>query len=212
MEKTKFNFDTIDDQYGLMTDKEFWLKYQHPMTVINDRYGGTYSGGNYTAFPCEYWKLPADGPDGSDIPCSLFWDRYEGYVGLGETAAEAAKDLVRCIVNGIHYQERNSFFNNIDDMREMNYEPKPVDTSGVELSKDLQMLSEMIAKNCHDVWAVGRMNDGWTFGKQRDDATKKHPCLVPYEMLTESEKEYDRNTSMETLKLITKLGYNITKI
>lgn len=40
---------------------------------------------------------------------------------------------------------------------------------------------------------------------------KTTPCLVPYDELPESEKEYDRNTAIETLKLIIKLGYKITR-
>ena len=91
------------------------------------------------------------------------------------------------------------------------YDPKPVDTNDVELDSEILDLCELIAKNTHDVWAVGRIKEGWTYGDHRDDAQKKHPCLVPYEELTDAEKEYDRNTSLETLKLIIKLGYKITK-
>lgn len=40
---------------------------------------------------------------------------------------------------------------------------------------------------------------------------KKHPYLIPYEELPEEEKEYDRGTSVGTLKLILKLGFRITK-
>ena len=91
------------------------------------------------------------------------------------------------------------------------YIPKPIDTSDIELSAEIKELSELLAKNTHEVWSLGRMNDGWTYGEQRDDAKKHHPCLIPYEELSDSEKEYDRNTSMETLKLIIKLGYKISK-
>ena len=64
-----------------------------------------------------------------------------------------------------------------------------------------------------DVWAVGRIAEGWTYGDKRNDVNKKHPCpcLVPYEELPESEKEYDRATSMETLKVILSLGYVINR-
>ena len=92
-----------------------------------------------------------------------------------------------------------------------NYIPQPIDTRNVVLPEELNELAEMIAKNVHEVWSAGRMKDGWTYGKERNDAEKKHPCLVPYEDLTETEKEYDRNTSQETLKLIMKLGFNIVK-
>ena len=91
------------------------------------------------------------------------------------------------------------------------YTPQPIDTDGVILPQELNMLAEDIARNVHEVWSAGRMSEGWTYGEERNDAQKKHPCLVPYENLTESEKEYDRNTSQETLKLILKLGFKITR-
>ena len=96
-------------------------------------------------------------------------------------------------------------------MNKNNYIPRPIDTKGVVLPKELNALAEEIAKNVHEVWSEGRMKDGWTYGEERDDARKHHPCLVPYENLTETENEYDRNTSQETLKLIMKLGFKIVK-
>lgn len=89
------------------------------------------------------------------------------------------------------------------------YNPKPIDTSDVELSEDLLALTERIAENVHDVWARGRISEGWTFGNVKDAEKKTTPFLVPYEELPESEKEYDRNTALETLKLIVKMGYKI---
>lgn len=89
------------------------------------------------------------------------------------------------------------------------YEPQPVDTSDVVLPDHLMALAEALAKNVHEVWAKSRMEQGWTFGEERNDEQRKHPCLVPYEELSEEEKDYDRKTSQETLKLIVKLGYTI---
>ena len=91
------------------------------------------------------------------------------------------------------------------------YIPNPVDTKSVDLPKGLEPLVEEMSKNVHEVWAATRISQGWTYGKERNDAEKKHPCLVPYEELSEEEKEYDRNTSIETIKLILKLGFTITK-
>ena len=91
------------------------------------------------------------------------------------------------------------------------YTPKPTDTRSVELPKELLPLIEEMAKNVHEVWSQNRMKEGWTYGPVRDDAKKTHPCLVPYEELTESEREYDRATSQETLKLILKSGFHISK-
>lgn len=92
----------------------------------------------------------------------------------------------------------------------MMYKPQPVDTDDVILSEDLLALTEQIASNVHDVWAVGRISEGCTLGEIKNLEKKTTPLLVPYEELPESEKMYDRNTALETLKLIVKLGYKIT--
>ena len=96
-------------------------------------------------------------------------------------------------------------------MKESNYVPHPVDTQNVKLSEELEQLVEQMAKNVHEVWAQTRISQGWTYGEQRDDCLKMHPCLIPYEDLPEEEKEFDRNTSVSTLKLIMKLGFKMTR-
>jgi len=91
------------------------------------------------------------------------------------------------------------------------YIPHPADTSHVVLSDELMALAERMAENVHEVWAATRIAQGWTYGETRDDDAKRHPCLIPYSELPESEKVYDRNTSLETLRLIISEGFSITK-
>lgn len=91
------------------------------------------------------------------------------------------------------------------------YDPKPIDLSEVQLSDDLNELREAIAENAHDVWALERKAQGWTYGPNRDDAKKETPCMVPYSQLPDSEKQFDRDMAMNTLKLVCKLGYDIIK-
>ncbi|MBR5863231.1 MAG: Ryanodine receptor Ryr [Alistipes sp.] len=92
-----------------------------------------------------------------------------------------------------------------------NYVPQPMDTSDIHLPEELNLLIEAMAKNVHEVWAQSRMEQGWTYGAERNDALKHHPCLIPYEELPEIEKAYDRDTALGTLKLISKLGFKISK-
>lgn len=87
-----------------------------------------------------------------------------------------------------------------------------MDTSDVQLPEELNELVEKMAKNVHDVWAQSRISQGWTYGPERNDALKHHPCLVPYEELPEIERAYDRDTAIGTLKLICKLGFEITTV
>lgn len=94
-------------------------------------------------------------------------------------------------------------------MKTTTYTPQPIDTSDVQLPADLEPLVEQMSKNVHEEWAETRIRQGWSYGAERNDALKQHPCLVPYEELPEEEKEYDRNTSIGTLKLIMKLGFTI---
>jgi hypothetical protein len=90
-------------------------------------------------------------------------------------------------------------------------EPQPINTSDVQLDTEILELTDRLAKNAHDVWAQQRLLEGWRYGRQRDDAEKRHPNLVPYENLSELEKEYDRSVAMETLKALLALGYRIEK-
>ena len=92
-------------------------------------------------------------------------------------------------------------------MRE--YKPNPIDTTDIQLSASLQALMEKLARNAHDNWAVQRISDGWKYGAHRSDEEKTNPCLVDFDELPESEKEYDRKMAAETLKCIVKLGYRI---
>ena len=91
------------------------------------------------------------------------------------------------------------------------YEPQPINLDDISLTDDLLELREAIAENAHDVWATARKKEGWTFGPERDDTNKKHPDLIPYSSLPDSEKEYDRLMALDTIKLVKKLGFEIVK-
>lgn len=94
-------------------------------------------------------------------------------------------------------------------MNDNTYNPCPVNLDSIELPTSLDDLIEQIAENVHDVWAKSRMDEGWTYGSERNDEKKTHPCLVPYNQLPEIEKDYDRNTAINSIKLVIKLGYRI---
>lgn len=93
----------------------------------------------------------------------------------------------------------------------LEYVPHPIDVTDVELDEQLMELTEAIAENAHEVWASKRRNEGWTCGPKRDDALKEHPDMVPYSELSEEEKYYDRDMAMNTIRLVRKLGFNISR-
>lgn len=91
------------------------------------------------------------------------------------------------------------------------YKPDPINTVNIRLPEEILELAELLAKNTHEIWAQNRIAEGWTYGNTRDDDVLQNPCLVPYEELPESEKNYDRSTSQEVLKVLYALGYRIEK-
>ena len=91
------------------------------------------------------------------------------------------------------------------------YEPNPQNLAGVRLEPELIELREAIAENAHEVWAKERKLEGWTYGPKRDDEKKRHPDMLPYHLLPESEKKYDRQMAISTIKLVKKLGWDFVK-
>jgi len=92
-----------------------------------------------------------------------------------------------------------------------NYEPHPLQLDDVPIEPELMELREAIAENAHEVWARTRKDEGWSYGPERDDARKLHPDMLPYSLLPESEKEYDRLMALNTIRLVKKLGWELVK-
>ena len=92
-----------------------------------------------------------------------------------------------------------------------NYEPHPLILDDVTIDSELMELREAIAENAHEVWAKTRKDQGWSYGPERDDAKKLHPDMIPYNLLPESEKKYDREMAINTIKLVKKLGWELKK-
>lgn len=91
------------------------------------------------------------------------------------------------------------------------YKPSPQNLEKIMIPEQLLACGETLAKDIHEAWALERMTEGWTYGERYDHDQKKHPGLVPYELLSENEKNYDRMTSMHTIRLLLSMGFTISK-
>jgi len=80
-------------------DKKAWLRTEWPLTVVSDRYGGVYSGAEWTAWPLEPGEIP-EPVGGSDTECQAWWKAAgDVVVGKGTSpneAVDALKRLVSC--------------------------------------------------------------------------------------------------------------------
>lgn len=70
---------------------------------------------------------------------------------------------------------------------------------------------EILSKNVHNQWMAGRIAEGWKYGQQRNDERKEHPGIIPYENLSDEEKEYDRQTVIATIRGLVECGFEVTK-
>lgn len=121
-------------------------------------------------------------------------------------------DLSKTYPLDIFVEAWNDSYNYLVTISNYNkYDPSPLDLSDVELEDELIELREAIAENAHEVWAQARKIEGWTYGPKRDDEKKLHPDMQPYHSLPESEKEYDRQLAINTIKLVKKLGWELKK-
>jgi hypothetical protein len=91
------------------------------------------------------------------------------------------------------------------------YNPEPIPTGHISLSGEILELVEVLAENAHDIWALKRLQDGWTLGAERDDIKRRHPCLVPYPQLPVEEQDYDRAMVMESIRAMHALGFTISR-
>ena len=57
-------------------------------------------------------------------------------------------------------------------MKNDQYIPCPIDLSDVELPADLEALTELIARNVHEVWAQKKLQQGWSYGEAIDEDLK----------------------------------------
>lgn len=85
--------------------------------------------------------------------------------------------------------------------------PEAINADRLVLS---DQLIEQIARDVHDQWALERQRQGWTWGEHRDDDKKEHPGIVPYDMLTNDEKEIDRVTVRAVISSLLAQGATIT--
>uniref|UniRef100_A0A915B3X3 Ryanodine receptor n=2 Tax=Parascaris TaxID=6254 RepID=A0A915B3X3_PARUN len=87
--------------------------------------------------------------------------------------------------------------------------PTPVNISSVILPHFAMDIHEKLAENLHELWAMRKIELGWTYGETRDENQRQHPCLTSFDRLPTNEKNYNINLAVDTMKTIDALGYNM---
>ncbi|KAF3708096.1 Ryanodine receptor 2 [Channa argus] len=89
------------------------------------------------------------------------------------------------------------------------FTPLPVDINKVVLPPQLEDICEKLAENIHELWAMDKIDLGWTHGPVRDEGKKHDPCLVEFNKLPEQEKSQNLEMAQDTLRTLLALGFHI---
>ncbi|MDD1762949.1 MAG: hypothetical protein LUQ59_12025, partial [Methanothrix sp.] len=73
--------------------------------------------------------------------------------------------------------------------------------------EELEILSELE----HGRWNIERLRSGWRPGTKRDDTAKIHDCLVAWDKLPESIKDYDRDAVKAFPEILANAGFEIVR-
>ncbi len=71
---------------------------------------------------------------------------------------------------------------------------------------------ERLAEAAHKVWMEGKIRDGWKYGPVTDKGRKIHNCLLPYDQLSEEDKESDRDMVRGIPRILATAGFRIVEI
>jgi hypothetical protein len=209
-----YNIGRCLEEYGMKVLRRFDCNFNDICQALKQGYGvmAVVDGGELNGNEIEeYFEdiLIGEKPDHTVVV--LDCDVEKGIITIFDPDSTASQDEYNIEKFADAWADSKNYLiiTNINDME--TYEPKPIDLTGVELPEELEELREAIAENAHEVWAVNRKAEGWSYGSKRDDEKKQNPCMIPYSQLPESEKAYDREMAVNTIKLLIKLGYEIKK-
>ncbi|XP_062863974.1 ryanodine receptor 3 [Trichomycterus rosablanca] len=140
------------------------------------------------------------------LPPSGYAPCYEALLPKEKMRVEPVKEYKRDI-DGVRDLLGNTQF-----LSQASFIPTPVDTSQIVMPPHLEKVRDRLAENIHELWAINKIELGWSYGKIRDDNKRHHPCLVDFSKLPETERNYNLHMSTETLKTLLALGCHVLQV
>jgi hypothetical protein len=67
---------------------------------------------------------------------------------------------------------------------------------------------EALAEACHEAYRSKLKADGWRYGEKLDSESKRSPLLIPYDQLSENQKEANRLTARLTEAKLREVGFS----
>ena len=104
------------------------------------------------------------------------------------------------------------FFVSIVERGTRPYTPHPEYVGHIKLPEDIAPAADMLAENAHEIWAKDRLAEAEKKRLNGEEANPdKDPFMKPFMELTPAQRKSDYLTALNTIKLIFKLGFTITR-
>ncbi|KAM3723537.1 Ryanodine receptor [Dirofilaria immitis] len=150
------------------------------------------------------------------VSCRFMFGGTEGHLRFGPPPGFSA--LIEAAANHLEIGECLSFgdiaknvYTGPSILRQNTepFVPVLVDISNVVLPEFAMEIHEKLAENLHELWAMRKIELGWSYGEVRDQKTRRHPCLTSFQQLPQNEKTYNINLAIDTMKTIEALRYHM---
>jgi hypothetical protein len=110
------------------------------------------------------------------------------------------------------WKPSKNFFVSIIERGVRPYAPHPEYVAHIKLPEDILPIADMLAENAHEIWAKGRLAEAEE-KKAKGEAVNPYddPFMKPFHELTKQQRKTDYTSALNTIKLLYKLGFSITK-
>jgi hypothetical protein len=85
------------------------------------------------------------------------------------------------------------------------------DLSPLDTAENNPEFFELLSEMEHRRWMAERLMDGWRYGPERNNAKKIHHLIVPYEQLSDVEKNKDKDMIKNIRNLVKSDGWKKQK-
>lgn len=104
---------------------------------------------------------------------------------------------------------RNQFIEQFKFIQEKTLPPtwKKLSINDYLLSEGYIEVASAMAENAHEVWAKNKMENGWIYGPEKSVGKKTTPDLRPYSELSDNDRSYDLDISMNILNFLASKDY-----
>lgn len=139
-------------------------------------------------------------------------NKEEGYVELydPQSGNQADRYPVEAFLRA--WKPSKNFFVSIIERGIRPYTPHPEYVAHIKLPEDIVPIADMLAENAHEIWAKDRLLEAENKrAKGKIVNPYDDPFMKPFHELTKQQRKTDYTSALNTIKLLYKLGFFITK-